>query len=163
MENSSAKISPAHIRAAVRADLPRILQIERSAATAAHWSEADYEIALTGIIPHRWLMVAETELRIEGFLVALAADTSRWEIENLVVAEEARRRGVGVSLLNLFLKQAREHSLSDKAPTILLEVRESNLGALRLYEKAGFRLDARRRAYYRDPVEDGLLYSLCLQ
>jgi [ribosomal protein S18]-alanine N-acetyltransferase len=49
---------------------------------------------------------------------------------------------------------------NDAAPAILLEVRESNLPARRLYEKHGFREVGRRRAYYRDPAEAAILYAL---
>ena len=45
------------------------------------------------------------------------------------------------------------------ASAILLEVRESNRLARQLYEKRGFSEVGRRRAYYRDPVEDSILYA----
>ena len=45
---------------------------------------------------------------------------------------------------------------------IMLEVRESNLAARRLYEKLGFSCDGERSAYYRNPVEKALLYSIRL-
>jgi ribosomal-protein-alanine N-acetyltransferase len=38
-----------------------------------------------------------------------------------------------------------------------LEVRESNSAALALYASRGFAAVGRRRRYYRDPIEDGLL------
>jgi [ribosomal protein S18]-alanine N-acetyltransferase len=40
---------------------------------------------------------------------------------------------------------------------VLLEVRESNLGARRLYEKLGFSQQGRRSNYYHEPEEDALL------
>ncbi len=46
---------------------------------------------------------------------------------------------------------------------ILLEVRESNLPARRLYEKHAFRDVGRRRMYYKDPAEDAILYELSLE
>jgi ribosomal-protein-alanine N-acetyltransferase len=161
MESSSKPL--AHIRRATNGDLPRILLIEHSAPKAAHWSVADYEIALTSASPPRLLLVAEIERQVEGFLVARSAYASEWEIENVVVAETARRSGVGVSLLEIFLEQARAQKQPDQALTIHLEVRESNLAARRLYEKSGFRLDTSRTKYYCNPEEDALLYSLSLQ
>jgi ribosomal-protein-alanine N-acetyltransferase len=42
------------------------------------------------------------------------------------------------------------------APTIRLEVRASNLTAIRLYQRHGFLTLGRRRGYYREPEEDAL-------
>jgi ribosomal-protein-alanine N-acetyltransferase len=46
---------------------------------------------------------------------------------------------------------------------ILLEVRDSNVAARRLYEGAGFQENGRRPAYYRNPDEDAVLYELHLK
>ena len=40
-----------------------------------------------------------------------------------------------------------------------LEVRESNVGAIRLYENAGFRVCGTRPAYYSEPCESGIVMS----
>jgi ribosomal-protein-alanine N-acetyltransferase len=82
-----------------------------------------------------------------------------WEIENAVVAPEFRRRGVGHDLIRELLRQAQMAS----GTAVWLEVRESNFAARGLYEKHGFRETGRRRAYYEDPSEDAVLYSLRLQ
>jgi ribosomal-protein-alanine N-acetyltransferase len=42
----------------------------------------------------------------------------------------------------------------------LLELRAGNEAALALYESLGFRRLSRRRAYYRQPVEDALVLVL---
>jgi ribosomal protein S18 acetylase RimI-like enzyme len=44
--------------------------------------------------------------------------------------------------------------------SVFLEVRESNHPARRFYEKAGFQQSGVRKAYYRDPPEDAILYRL---
>jgi [ribosomal protein S18]-alanine N-acetyltransferase len=41
---------------------------------------------------------------------------------------------------------------------VLLEVRESNLAARRLYEKTGFVQAGVRKSYYVNPLEDAILY-----
>jgi ribosomal-protein-alanine N-acetyltransferase len=43
---------------------------------------------------------------------------------------------------------------------LLLEVRESNAAARALYTNHGLREVGRRRGYYRDPVEEAVLYAL---
>ena len=45
---------------------------------------------------------------------------------------------------------------------MFLEVRESNIAARKLYEKAGFEPTGRRKSYYTDPLEDALLYRRSL-
>ena len=42
---------------------------------------------------------------------------------------------------------------------ISLEVRESNLAAISLYEKLGFKVEGKRKNFYRDPQEDGLIMT----
>ena len=41
-----------------------------------------------------------------------------------------------------------------------LEVRASNVGARRLYERLGFHVSGSRRNYYSSPVEDALILWL---
>src|SRR5258706_1561848 len=159
---SSAQPS-VHVRAAIRSDVARILQIEREAQTAAHWAECDYETALAAPTPRRWLFVAEIDAQVQGFFVARASHPSEWEIENVAVAEPVRKLGIGAAMLNAFLEQIRSQKPSGEVLIVHLEVRESNLAARRLYEKAGFLLDKRRPAYYRNPEEDALLYHLIYQ
>ncbi len=94
---------------------------------------------------------------ILGFLVArhLAPE---WELENLVVAPTARRQGLGKRLVHALLARAHE----TKSHSVFLEVRESNAAARSLYEKTDFAQTGRRKAYYKDPAEDALLYRFSL-
>jgi ribosomal-protein-alanine N-acetyltransferase len=71
----------------------------------------------------------------------------------VVVAREERNRGVGIKIIRELLLRAQ----SAGATSVLLEVRESNLAARRLYEKLGFSQQGRRSNYYHQPEEDALL------
>ncbi len=77
------------------------------------------------------------------------------EIINIAVHPDARQQGLGGCLLDYALRE--ETKLGILA--MFLEVRTSNTPAIRLYERAGFRLAGRRRSYYTAPVEDGLVYE----
>lgn len=103
------------------------------------------------------MLVAESGGTISGFLVARVV-ASEWEIENVAVAPCAHRQGVGGALVRESVERARRAG----ATSVTLEVRESNGAARRLYERAGFRQDARRRGYYHQPEEDALHYALHL-
>ncbi len=162
MANSA--MSSLQIRLATHSDLARILQIEREAPTSAHWTEVDYENVFVSTSPQRVFLAAENIGGVEGFLVARCAHPSEWEIENVVVAATARRLGLGAALLKSFLERVHsKNPLIGEALVIHLEVRESNHAARGLYEKSGFTVDKRRRAYYRHPDEDAICYHLIFQ
>jgi ribosomal-protein-alanine N-acetyltransferase len=101
------------------------------------------------------VLVSEEAGKLAGFICAKAV-AGEWEIENVVVAPEFLRRGIASRLLSRLIQQAR----NAEASAILMEVRESNEPARRLYEKRDFREVGSRRAYYNDPVENAILYTL---
>ncbi len=144
-----------NIRRATQDDLPAIVTLERRTNAAAHWSEDQYQSILREAAPRRVMLVGEKQGELKSFLVARVLEVD-WELENIVVAAEQQRQGVGTALLQAMMTEARTAAAS----SVLLEVRESNLAARRLYEKAGFAEEGRRKAYYRDPAEDAILYRL---
>jgi len=146
------------IRRGSPADLHAIIILDRESPTAAHWSQAQYDAILNA--PHatgRLILVAETDNKLTGFIVAHTA-TDEWEIENIVVAESSRRRGIGCELVQALLDAAREQ----RALAIFLEVRQSNGSASALYRTCGFRETGRRPNYYSCPTEDAILYTLAV-
>jgi ribosomal-protein-alanine N-acetyltransferase len=142
------------IRRATAADIPDLMALENRAATAAHWSMKQYETAFSGKPPYRVVLVLE-EASVQAFIAGRTLD-KEWEIENIIVAEPVRRRGLGARLLGEFLDLARARG----ADAVFLEVRESNLAARRLYEKWAFVESGRRKLYYREPEEDAIVYQL---
>ena len=76
-------------------------------------------------------------------------------ILNIAVDPDFRHRGVGRRLMTHLVATAR----AMKIRAVTLEVRESNLSAIRLYEHAGFALAGVRPHYYTDK-ENALIYWL---
>jgi ribosomal-protein-alanine N-acetyltransferase len=74
-------------------------------------------------------------------------------INNLAVLPEYRRRGIGSALIG----RALEEGTRLGATRATLEVRRSNVEALRLYERWGFSVAGVRTRYYTNPQEDALL------
>ncbi len=146
---------PVTIRSAAPEDVPAILTIEQLAPGAAHWTSEQYnKLVDSGVV-----LVSEEAAKQAGKLcgfVCAKAVAGEWEIENLAVSAEFLRRGIATELVRALIHRAE----NDAASAILLEVRESNLPARHLYEKHGFRKVGRRLLYYRDPVEDAILYAL---
>ncbi|HTX15345.1 MAG TPA: ribosomal protein S18-alanine N-acetyltransferase [Candidatus Baltobacteraceae bacterium] len=132
-------------------DIEAVLAIQRASAEVAQWIASDYASVVTGGLSG-W--VAEECGAVAGFLVA------RWaagdlEILNFAVRTDARRKGLGTSLLREALAWARTF----RAERALLEVRASNAAALRFYERHGFQATGRRVRYYAAPTEDALLLT----
>ena len=152
------------IRHATLADVPEIRRLEVQASTAAHWSAAQYDALFADNAPPRIVLIAKNDDRdcndveVVGFLIARCL-ASEWEIENIVVADDRKRGGIGMALVRRLLSEAEAASVT----AIILEVRESNEGARRLYESIGFTSEGRRRAYYREPAEDAIVYRRALQ
>jgi [ribosomal protein S18]-alanine N-acetyltransferase len=143
------------IRTATVADLPAMMELEKRAATAAHWSAEQYEALFRASAPGRAALIMREESGLQGFVIARVVG-EEWEIENIAVAGPARRRGLGTRLLGELLDSARAKG----AAAVFLEVRESNQAARALYEKWAFREGGRRPRYYKDPAEDAILYRL---
>ena len=76
-------------------------------------------------------------------------------ITNIAVFPEFRRRGIATALLDRCMELSKEKNLA----FISLEVRESNKSAIKLYEKFGFKKDGLRKKFYKNPIEDGLIFT----
>ncbi|AFY46029.1 ribosomal-protein-alanine acetyltransferase [Nostoc sp. PCC 7524] len=74
----------------------------------------------------------------------------------VAVHPQYHRRGLGQALLYFLLKTASDRGLERAT----LEVRASNLAAISLYQKFGFKTAGRRRRYYQDNGEDALILWL---
>jgi ribosomal-protein-alanine N-acetyltransferase len=76
-----------------------------------------------------------------------------WHVMNVAVDPDRQRRGVATALLQHLFELTRD----DERRGYTLEVRVSNDGAVRLYERLGFEARGVRRGYYTDNREDALI------
>jgi [ribosomal protein S18]-alanine N-acetyltransferase len=148
------------IRPATADDVPLMRALEQQSEGAAHWAEREYDALFAPDAPPRIALLATNEsgaAQLYGFVIARRA-IDDWEIENVVVAQAHRRLGIGTKLIRDLLTRAHVGG----ATSVLLEVRESNLAARRLYERLGFSQQGRRTNYYREPKEDALLLRISI-
>jgi ribosomal-protein-alanine N-acetyltransferase len=143
------------IRAMAADDLDRVQNLEVCTPEAPHWDCAAYERFVTAPDTKDVRYAALVAVRghvLMGFAMArLVLDVC--ELESIVIAENARRMGIGRALLTAVSTWARERG----ALRMELEVRVSNGSAIRFYEKSGLTGEGLRRDYYRDPEEDAVL------
>lgn len=142
------------VRALAPADVEAILTIQSACPEIAQWTMWDYDRVARGEMAG-W--IAEQGSGVSGFLVARRVATDL-EILNFAVRPDDRRRGVGAALL----RAALEWGKSFNAEKAMLEVRVSNLAALRFYERFNFQVAGRRPRYYAAPAEDALLLTATL-
>jgi ribosomal protein S18 acetylase RimI-like enzyme len=74
--------------------------------------------------------------RLLGHLQAVAEGDGTWEVTNTAVTEEARGRGIGRALLEHAVSAAR----ADGAGRMVLATAAADVGALRFYQRCGFRM-----------------------
>lgn len=75
----------------------------------------------------------------------------KMEIQDIFVKEDFRNNGIGTKLMAYLICTA----ITERVVNITLEVRISNVNAISLYKKFGFREVALRHNYYGN--EDGIL------
>lgn len=132
-------------------DLAQVMPIEEENFSIP-WSETGFFTFL--IREDALFLVAEEEGEILGYLGILTV-LDEGDITNVSVRQSARRRGIGSMLVQELIRRMEERGVT----AIHLEVRESNIPAIRLYEQQGFVCDGRRKGYYEDPVEDAILMT----
>jgi ribosomal-protein-alanine N-acetyltransferase len=142
------------IRKLAASDVPAVLAILRESPEASAWSEESL-LELASVVPTVW--VADLNGVVAGFLIGRSA-ADEFEILNMAVSRAHRRSGIGSKLLETAL----EFSRTAGSASAYLEVRASNAPAIALYARHGFTECGRRAQYYRDPIEDAVLLSLCL-
>jgi ribosomal-protein-alanine N-acetyltransferase len=141
-------------------DLLEVVEIEEQSGLS-RWGWAAYYAELQGA-NRELMLVARTaksvnveSAPIAGYIVARET-AGELHINNFAVRPEFRRRGIGATLLNQVLDEARRR----KANAAFLEVRSTNHIAQALYEKSGFRPIAKRANYYSEPMEDAVVMSM---
>lgn len=108
------------------------------------WSEEE----VAALLAERSVMTHRATLRskLAGFIMSRrAADEA--EILSVAVSKACRGRGLARDLLQLHLRRLAGNGVR----TVFLEVDETNMPAIRLYRRAGFRDVGRRPNYYATP------------
>ena len=135
--------------------IPQLAQLERLCFSEP-WSEAGLSAELDN--ENAFFRVAElADGTILGY-VGMHCVAGECYIDNVAVFPQARRMGAASALLKDLIDWARQNDCA----FITLEVRPSNGGAIALYEKFGFAEAGRRKRFYRNPDEDGLILTLNL-
>ncbi len=137
------------IRRMACADLEQVAELEKVCFTES-WSYRLLESGLYNRFDEYY--VFEQEGQILGYC-SLRILAGEGEIERICVRPDRRRLGIGRKLMEVMEASA----LAQGVVVLVLEVRESNMAARKLYESFGFAAGALRRGYYRSPPEDAVV------
>lgn len=129
------------IRRAVREDCPRILELvhelavyekapEEVTVSLTHFEESGF-----GKAPVWWAFVAEMNGRVEGFALYYIRYSTwkgqRMYLEDLLVTDKLRAKGIGSLLFDALIQEAKEKKLNG----IAWQVLEWNQPAINFYKK----------------------------
>lgn len=132
-----------------REEIPEVAELERRIFSMP-WSEQGFYDTLD--MENVIFLTAKEDGQVWGYCgIYLAADEG--EITNVAVAPERRRQGIAGKLVRTLMEEAGAFG----ARSFILEVRASNIGAIRLYEKLGFMPNGIRKNFYQDPKEDAIV------
>ncbi len=124
-------------------DILSVSELEKECFKGESWSFGTIASAFEN--PSYEMLVAEDGGEIIGY-GCTCTTLENCDLENVLVAEEYRRGGVGKAILNALLENAKERG----AEKVFLEVRVSNSAAMLLYLSCGFKGVHARTRYYSD-------------
>lgn len=134
------------------AAIKRVAELEQEIFPDA-WSEKEVESTVSQ--KHAFCAVAKEEDEITGYFLCYFV-LDEWEIARIAVSPDAHRKGIGQKLFDYMLRVCEEKGIV----RMLLDVRESNLPAIRFYQKNGFVTDGIRKNFYGGPhPEHAILMS----
>ena len=131
--------------------IPHIALLEKECFSQP-WSENSLSAELENNGSH--FLVAVSDGNLCGY-IGVQEILGEAYITNVAVFGNCRKNGVGKALVDAACKGAAERNCE----FITLEVRESNHGAISLYEKAGFEKVGVRKNFYSHPTENAVLYT----
>jgi ribosomal-protein-alanine N-acetyltransferase len=162
LQTALRKVGDYVIRRCEEQDLPAVIDINL-AALPEHYSDYFFESILREL-PEAFI-VAEIENRVVGYIMCKIefgfsnfrklGFVKKGHVVSVAVLDEHRNKGVGKALMLEGINGAGVR----RSDEIYLEVRVSNSGAVKMYERLGFEIKSRLRSYYRDG-EDAYLMAL---
>lgn len=114
------------------------------------WSEKSVASELENPLS-LWLVAMDGET-VAGYIGSQTV-LGETDMMNVAVAPAYRRQGAAQGLILALIEALKARG----SHCLTLEVRDSNAPARALYEKLGFLEVGRRKNYYRNPREDGLI------
>ncbi len=148
---SVVNLSKIIINRMTRDDVESVVEIEEEAYGRHHWTKSSFYDEMSNNLAKYY--TAKTP---DGKLVGYAGTWHILEeghITTIAVKNDYLRNHIGEALIYQII----EDCYKDGVKYLTLEVRVSNIPAIKLYEKYGFQSLGTRKGYYQDNNEDALI------
>ncbi len=130
-------------------DIPAVFEIEQSIFSIP-WSEKSFKDSLES--ENTNFVVALCNDEIVGY-IGMYVFGEEADISNVAVSLKHRRKHIAQNMLDYIF----DWSQNKKIKNLTLEVRETNVPAIKLYEKNGFKEAGIRKDYYEKPKESAVI------
>lgn len=150
------------VRALAWTDIPRLARLETELFAQDAWSEQTWWAELAGRPRRDYVVVTPGPGVDQDDILGYAGLDLGGEVADVMtiaVAPAAQGTGLGSELLDLLSRRAREAG----AAYLMLEVRDDNEPAKKLYARAGFETLTVRRRYYQPGDIDALVMRKSLE
>ena len=137
----------------IQTDLDAVNAIEMQAFQDP-WTKQDFINELESN-PYSCIYVKEINGEVVAY-VDLWIAYENAEIANIAVKKEFLHQGIASELMQYCLQKIQQ----SKCENFTLEVRVSNMNAIKLYEKFGFQTVSKRKKYYADGEDAYLMVQL---
>ena len=126
--------------------VPQVAQLEKLCFSDP-WSEK----SVASELENKWALwlVALEGNAVVGYIGSQTA-VDETDVMNVAVHPDHRRKGIAEALIGKLVSELKARG----SHALMLEVRDSNVPAISLYEKLGFLQVGLRKNYYRNPKED---------
>ncbi len=138
------------IREMRREDIPNVMILEKELFPTS-WKEEMF----IEEIEKQYAFVMEIKDKIIGYICGWKL-LDEFNITNIAVASDFQRKGFGNALVRFIMSKL----LDENCFKFFLEVRNSNLAAIKFYTKMGFSAIGLRKKYYHSPEDDALIMGI---
>lgn len=145
------KINEIYIREMTKDDVDSVVKIEEEAYGKHHWAKSSFYDEMSNNLARYY--IAETP---DGEIAGYAGTwhiIDEGHITTIAVKNDYLRNHIGEAIIHKII----EDCYKDEVKYLTLEVRVSNVPAIKLYEKYGFQSLGTRKGYYQDNNEDALI------
>ena len=136
-----------------RADMPAIIALEQELFPEDAWTPEMFAAEFAQPPSRRLYLVAEDGNVLVGYAGMMFTGGSQADVVTLAVTPDRWGQGTGTALLTALVDEADKRGYEE----VLLEVREDNPRARRLYLRHGFTEVGIRRGYYQPSGVDAVV------